>query len=133
MNMKLGNCACVIQFNIYITLWRNDGFLHSFRNFSKSNAFRKNLIRKEFILRKIFFQMSILLNSKPHGCASIYFEKIAKNHLQEDTTILRGRECLATKINITIFVGNEVLNIFHLTIFSEKKTIFSKINMKNNF
>ncbi len=37
-----------------------------------------------------------------------------------------------TKINITFFVGIEVLNIFHLTIFS-KKTIFSKITAKNNF
>ncbi len=38
---------------------------------------------------------------------------------------------LATKINVTFFVGIDVLNIFHLTTFS-KKTIFSKIKAKNN-
>ncbi len=31
--------------SIYITLWKNDGFLHLFHDFSKSNAFSKNLIR----------------------------------------------------------------------------------------
>ncbi len=39
-------------------------FLHSFRNFSKSNAFGENLIRTKFISRKIFFRMSILPSSK---------------------------------------------------------------------
>ncbi len=43
--------------------------------------------------------------------------------------VLRGRGRLGTKINITFFVGNEVLNIFHSTIFA-KKTIFSKITAK---
>ncbi len=43
-----------------------------------------------------------------------------------------GRGRLATKIDITFFVAIEVLNIFHLTIFSEK-TIFSKITVKNYF
>ncbi len=41
-------------------------------------------------------------------------------------TVLRGRGCLAKKINITFCVENEVLNSFHLTIFL-KQTIFSKI------
>ncbi len=50
--------------SIHIVLWRNDGFLHSFHDFSKSNAFRKNLIRMEFILHKIFFRMNILSISK---------------------------------------------------------------------
>ncbi len=35
--------------SIHILLWRNNGFLHSFRDFSKSNAFSKNLIRMKFI------------------------------------------------------------------------------------
>ncbi len=43
-----------------------------------------------------------------------------------------GKGRLATKINRTFFVGNEVLNIFHLTTFLEK-TIFSEIAVKNNF
>ncbi len=37
---------------------------------------------------------------------------------------VRGR--LATNVNITFFVGFEVLNIFHLTIFSKKKQYFPK-------
>ncbi len=45
-------------------------------------------------------------------------EKIVKNHLWEVVTILRGKGRLATKINITFFVRNEILNIFHLSIFS---------------
>ncbi len=44
-------------------------------------------------------------------------------------TDLKGREHLATKIDISFFVGNEVLNIFYLAIFW-KKTIFFKINAK---
>ncbi len=46
--------------SIHIALWRNDGFLHSFHDFSKSNALSKNLIRMEFIPHNIFFRMSIL-------------------------------------------------------------------------
>ncbi len=42
-----------------------------------------------------------------------FFEKIAKNHLWEDMAVLSGRERLVIKINITLFVGSEVLNIFH--------------------
>ncbi len=49
---------------IHVTLWRNDGFLHSLCNFSKNNAFGKNFIRTKFILHKIFFRMSILLRRK---------------------------------------------------------------------
>ncbi len=50
--------------SIHIALCWNDGFLHSFHDFWKSNAFRENLIRTEFILQKIFFRMSILSSSK---------------------------------------------------------------------
>ncbi len=46
-------------------------------------------------------------------------------------TILRGNWRLATKINRTFFVENEVLNIFNLTIFS-KINVFQN-NLKNNF
>ncbi len=48
----------------HIALWRNYGFPHSFHDSSKSNAFRKILIRTEFILHEIFFRMSILSTSK---------------------------------------------------------------------
>ncbi len=40
---------------IHVALWRNDGFLHSFHDFSKNNAFSENLIRTKFILQLIFF------------------------------------------------------------------------------
>ncbi len=42
----------------------NDGFFHSFYNFSKSNAFGKNFMRMQFILQKIFFRMSTLSSRK---------------------------------------------------------------------
>ncbi len=44
--------------SIRIALWRSDGFLHSFRDFSESMTSSENLIRTKFILHKIFFQMS---------------------------------------------------------------------------
>ncbi len=50
--------------SIHISLWRNDGFVHSFDDFSKSNVFSKNFIRTKFILHKIFFRMSIFSSSK---------------------------------------------------------------------
>ncbi len=37
-----------------------------------------------------------------------------------------------TKMNITFFIGNEVLNIFYLTIFSKKAT-FSEKMVKKKF
>ncbi len=40
------------------------------------------------------------------------------------THCFEGRGHPATKINITFFVGTEVLNIFHLTIFLKKHNIF---------
>ncbi len=45
-------------------------------------------------------------------------------------TVLRGGKRLATKINLTFFVGIDVLNIFRLTPFL-KKTLFSTI--RENF
>ncbi len=44
--------------------WRNDEFLHSVRDFSKSNAFSENLIPAKFILHEIFFKMSLLSSGK---------------------------------------------------------------------
>ncbi len=55
--------------------------------------------------------------------------KLRKTRLSEGITVLRGGRCTETKINVTCFVGTEILNIFYLTIFS-KKTIFSKITAK---
>ncbi len=50
--------------SIHIPLQRNDGFLHSFHDFWKSNVFSENLIRMKFFLHKIFFRMSILSSCK---------------------------------------------------------------------
>ncbi len=46
-------------------------------------------------------------------------------------TVLQGGRRLATKINITFFVGNEVFNIFHKTIFFIKQ-FFRKNNIFQN-
>ncbi len=64
--------------------------------------------------------MSILSSSKTLW---MFFNLHRKNCEKSFVMIvLRGKGCLATKINITFFVGNAVLNIFHLTIFLKKKT-----------
>ncbi len=42
-----------------------------------------------------------------------FSEETVKIRLWEDMNVFRGRGRLRTKINITLFVGNEVLNIFH--------------------
>ncbi len=60
---------------------------------------------------------------------AIFLKKIAKNPV-EDMTGLKGGARLSTKISITFFVGIEVLNIFHLTIFSTKTIFFSKLTAK---
>ncbi len=73
--MKLGNCACVVWPNTW-NLMRNYGFLHSFCNFSKSNAFGENYIRTKFIPPKIFFWMSILSSRKTLW---IFFNFCSKN------------------------------------------------------
>ncbi len=70
--------------------------------------------------------MRYIRAGKPRECSSIYVEKIVKNHLWENVTILRGRGCLVTKININFFVRNKVLNIFQITIFKKKEQYFPK-------
>ncbi len=47
-----------------IVLRRNNRFLHSFHDFSNSNAFSENFIRTKFILHKIVFRLSTLSNNK---------------------------------------------------------------------
>ncbi len=63
MNVERQHCIFVESWSdsVHIALWRKDGFLHSFRYFSESNAFSENLIRMKFILHKIFLQISLLL------------------------------------------------------------------------
>ncbi len=119
---------------IHVTVWRNGGLLHFFRNFSKSNAFSKNLIRTKFILHKILCRISILSSSRTSWMFFIYIEKIVKNYLWEDIIVLRGRGVWRQK-SIFFFQGNENLNIFHFTIFSKKTflKIFSETSRFRTF
>ncbi len=77
MNVKRHHHVFIeLWFNsMHIALRRNYGFLHSFYDFSKSNAFSKNLIRLKFIFHKIFFRMSILSSSKISWIFSVYISK----------------------------------------------------------
>ncbi len=43
----------------------------------------------------------------------IFLEKTAKNPFVGEHNRFKGKGCLTTKINITFFVGIDVLNIFH--------------------
>ncbi len=61
---------------------------------------------------------------------AVFLLKTGKNQFAGGHDCFEGRVCLATKVNITFFVGIEILNIFHLTIFS-KNPKFSKIAAKN--
>ncbi len=64
---------------IHITLWRNDGFLHLFYNFSKNNAFGKNLIRMKFIVHEISFKWVYFWAVKPNGYFVHFFVKSFPN------------------------------------------------------
>ncbi len=63
---------------------------------------------------------------------AVLSEKTVKRPFVGGYDHFKGRGRLVTKISRTFFVGIEVLNIFHLTIFS-KKTTFSIITAKNYF
>ncbi len=63
---------------------------------------------------------------------AVFLKKTAKNPFASGhDRFEKGGGCLATKINITFSVGIDVLNIFHLTIFSKKN--FLKITAENYF
>ncbi len=109
---------------IYVTIRRNDGFLHSFCNFSKSNAFGENFIRTKFIFHKIFSQMSIFSSRKTLWIFFNLCWKNSENPFVGGHDHFEGKGCLVTKININYFARNKVLNIFHVTIFSKKNNIF---------
>ncbi len=61
---------------------------------------------------------------------AVFLEKTAKNLFVRGHGRFEGRGQLATKINITFFVGFDVLNIFYLTTFSKRKHIFQNISEK---
>ncbi len=115
---------------IRVTLWRNNVFLHSFRNFSKSNVFSKHLIRTKFILYKIFFRVSILSSNKTSW---MFFNLRLKNW--EKLFVgghdhFEGKGRLATKININLFCGKWGFGYFSVNNFFEKNNIFQNNNEK---
>ncbi len=55
---------------------------------------------------------------------AVFSKKTAKNPFMGGHDRFEERECLATRINITTFIGIDVLNIFHSTIFLQKNNIF---------
>ncbi len=56
--------------------------------------------------------------------------KTAKNPFVRGHDYFENRGCLATKINVTFFVGIDVFNIFHSTTFSKKNNIFQNNSEK---
>ncbi len=82
---------------------------------------RRHLTQKTNITFFVTTYVPDILSLNKFFKNSNIFQKTAKNLLWEDMTNLRGKGCLLTKMNITLFVGNEVLNIFYLSVFSKKQ------------
>ncbi len=120
---------------IHVALWRNDGFLHSFCNFWKSNAFGENFIRTKFILYEIFFWMSILLRRKTSQDVLQWLLKKLRKTICGRTWPFWREEDVWHKNQYTFFVRNEVLNFFLYNSLSNKKNeqYFPKLTAKNYF
>ncbi len=118
---------------IHATLGRNDGFLYSFCNFSKSNTCGENFIRTKFILHKLFFWMRILSSRKTSCCSLIYVEKILKTHFMGGYDHFKEKKLSGDKKQYKLFCKKWGFEYFSYNNFSKRKTIFSKITMKNNF
>ncbi len=120
---------------IHVTLGRNYGFLHPFCNSSKGNAFDENFVRTKFILHKIFFLMSILSSRKTSQMFFNLHRKNCKKPFVGGHGHFEGKGCLAKKINIKFFVGNLILNIFYIILFSKskKRQYFPKLAWKTIF
>ncbi len=57
---------------------------------------------------------------------AVLSEKMAKLQFLGLKSLLKGRGRRATKMNITFFIGNEIVNIFSFNNFSEKSNIFGE-------
>ncbi len=115
---------------IRVTLWSNDGFLHSFCNFSKSNAFGKNFISTKFILHKIFFRMSILSSRKT---LQIFFDlcwKNCENSFVGRRDHFEGKEASDDKNQYKLFCKKWVFEYFLYNNFFWKKTNIFQNNGK---
>ncbi len=62
---------------------------------------------------------------------AVFSEKTAKPQFLGPKSLLKGRGSPATKMNITFFMGNEVLNIFSYNDFFEKINFLEKMREKN--
>ncbi len=61
----------------------------------------------------------------------LFSEKMAKKPFLGAKYLLKGRGQLATKMNITFFLGNEILNKFSSNNFFEKSNIIGENEEKN--
>ncbi len=74
--------------------------------------------------------LNILLFNSFFKRKAVFSEKNCKKPFSP--SLLKGRGRLATKMNRTFFMENEVLNIFHWTVFLKKAVFLEKMG-KNNF
>ncbi len=97
-----------------------------------------NFLGKEGVLRQkltllFFFITDEVLNTLLFSSFSkkaAFSEKMAKPQFLGLKSLMKGTGRPSTKMNITSFMGNEILNIFYLTIFSKKAIFFEKMGEK---
>ncbi len=105
---------------IHVTLRRNDGFLHSFFNFSRSDTFGQIFIRTKFILHKIFFRMEYTFEQENLADVLHLCWKNCEKPFVGGRNHFEGKGVSGGKNQY--FCKNEVLNIFYTTIFSKKQS-----------
>ncbi len=93
----------------------------------KDEFYAKN---KNYLLSRI--RCGIFFHSIIFSKEAIFSEKTAKNRFWGPRQFLKGIGRLLTKMNMTFFIENVILNLFSLTIFS-KKLIFSEETWKTHF
>ncbi len=118
---------------IRVTVLKNNGFLHSFCNFSKNNAFGENFIRTKFILCKIFFRMSIFSSRKTLRMFFNFCWKNCEKTFVGGCDYFEGKGLYGYKNQCKLFCKEWGFDYFSYNKFKKKKTIFFKITVKNNF
>ncbi len=94
----------------------------------------KILKEQSLLSIKFSFKWLYFWAGKPCRCSSLYIEKIAKTICGRTWPFWGKAGAQRQKsIYLKFFDRNEVLNVFHIPIFSKKTTIFSIITEKNNF
>ncbi len=116
---------------IYVTLWRNDGFSHSFYNFSKVMHLAKILLEQSLFAIKFSFEWVYFQTKKPR---CMFFNLCWKNCEKPFTRghdHFEGKGSSGDKNQYKLFCKKWDFKDFYKTIFSKKK--ISKINAKSNF